>query len=159
MVRAYTRIFSDVAFANRLPSSLPSVPIAVGNKRVVRLAVGSEGRVTDLTVKQEETDVQVAFDVDLLKSKVPFPLFDQDILLATVAADTVSLYRVIPPMSAIAGQPVEFDEETIGYNYKNMDGTYTNNQQYLYLLITPAAAGGITNWKISVTVERDAAGQ
>lgn len=154
MPRIYTRVFSDEAFASRLPSSQPSVVIGGGMKRLVRMKMGSEGRLTDLTVKQLEIEGQVPFQVEVFKSRIPFPNFDIDIVVATAPVDTVSLYRVIPPMSGPAGFPVEFDEETLGYAYKNMDGSYTNNQQFLYLLIEPTAAGP-TTWKISMTVERD----
>lgn len=154
MARVYTRIFSDEAFAARLPSSQPAVVIAGGMKRIVRMKVGSEGRLTDLTVKQVESEGQVPFRVEVLKSKIPFPQIDVDIAVATAPVDTIGLYRVIQPMTIPAGFPAEFDEETIGYAYKNMDGSYTNNQQFLYVLIEPTA-GGPTTWKISMTVERD----
>lgn len=154
MPRVYTRIFSDEAFAARLPSSQPSVVIAGDMKRIVRMKMGSEGRLTDLTVKQLETEGQVPFEVEIFKSKVPFPLTDIDIPVAQAPADTPGLYRVIPPMSGPAGFPVEFDEESLGFAYKNMDGTWTENQQFLYILIEPTAAGP-TTWKISMTVERD----
>jgi hypothetical protein len=154
MPRVYTRILSDEAYAARMPSSQPAVVIAGGMKRIVRMKMGSEGRLTDLSVKQLETEGQVPFTVEVLKSKVPFPVFDLDIPVATAPNDSLTLYRVVPPMVGPAGFPVEFDEESLGYAYKNMDGGWTENQQFLYLLLTPTA-GGPTTWKISMTVERD----
>lgn len=154
MPRVYTRIFSDEAFAARMPSSQPAVAIGGGMKRVVRMKMGSEGRITDLSVKQVETEDQVPFTVDVLKSKIPFPLVDQDLDVALPPNDALTLYRAVPQMVGPAGFPAEFDEETIGYAYKNMDGTWTENQQFLYLLITPTA-DDVTTWKISMTVERD----
>jgi len=158
MPRVYTRIFSNEAYQLRLPSSKPAVAIGAGMMRLVALKVGSEGRLTDLTVKQDEADgTQVAFSVEVLKSRVPFPLVDTDFAVGTPPVDTISLYRVIPPQTAPATFPVEFNEQTVGYAYKNMDGSYTNNQQFLYLLLTPTGAGVTTNWKISVSVERSIA--
>jgi len=155
MPRVYTRIFSNEAYAARIPSSQPAVAITTGNKRVVRLKLGSEGRITDMSVKQTETEVQVPFTIELLKSKIPFPLFDQDILIATAPVDSLVLYRALPTQVGPAGFPVEIDADTLGFAYKNMDGTWTENQQFLYMLIEPAGALGTTTWKISITVERD----
>jgi hypothetical protein len=157
MARVYTRVFSDEAFAARLPSSQPSIVIAGGMKRVVRLKVGSEGRATALAIKQLETEGQVPFNAELLKSKVPYKVFDQDIPVATAPVDTLSLYRASPFMTAPAGFPVEFDPENLGYAYKNMDGTSTNNFPFLYLLIEPTA-GGATTWKVMISVHHDLAG-
>jgi hypothetical protein len=153
MPRVYTRIFSDEAFAARLPSSQPAVVIGGTKKRIVRMKMGSEGRLTELTVKQLESEAQVAFTIEVLKSKIPFPVVDADIGVAVVPVDTISLYRVILPIVGVAGSPIQLDEQH-GFAYKNMDGGWTENQQFLYLLIEPTAAVA-TTWKVSMTVERD----
>lgn len=154
MSRVYTRIFSDESYAAQAPSSQPSVVIGANSKRMVRMKVGSEGRITDVTVKQLESQTQVPFSVDILKSRIPFPDIDVDIPNATAPADTIELYSAIPTITAIAGAVAELETNEIGYAYKNMDGSYTNNQQYLYMLLQPTA-GVSTTWKIEITVERD----
>lgn len=160
MSRKYTRLFSDNAFAQRIPNAQPSVAIGVTQMRTIRVKAPSEGRITDLSIKQEETDgVQVAFEAEVLKSVVPWPLIDQDFPTATAANDSVTLYRAVPKQIGAAGFPIEFDEENLGYAYRNMDGNYTNNQRFIYILLAPGGvgvgAGTITNWKISMTIESD----
>jgi hypothetical protein len=160
MARIYTRVFSDKAYQARLPSSRPSPAIAAGKKRLVRTPMGSEGRIVDLSVKQTESETQVAFTVDILKSKLPFPDgVDADIPVAQAAADTLDLYRVGTQIVVGAGNFGELVTTEIGYAYKNMDGTSTNNQPELYLLITPTSAGTTTTWKISITVESQLAAE
>lgn len=155
MDRVYSRIFSNAAFAAGLPSSKPEVAIGAGMMQMIALKVGSEGRVTALAVKQDPADgTQVAFVVELLKSRIPFPQVDTDIPVGTAPADTLALYRVISQQTAVSGDTVEFNQQTDGYAFKNMDGSYTNNQQFLYLLLTPTGAGDTTNWQIQIDVTR-----
>ncbi len=95
------------------------------------------------------------FTVDVLKSRLPFPDIDQDIPTATLPKDTLDLYRAFDQIVALAGTTAKTDTEAQGYAYKNMDGNWTNNQEFLYVLITPNVPGAATTWKISLTVERD----
>ena len=51
------------------------------------------------------------------------------------------------------GQHGQLQQDNQGYAYRNIDGTSTNNQRYVYVLINPTSAAGPTTWDISVTVE------
>lgn len=156
MARIFTRIFSNAAVTAKMPTAKPSVTITNTNKYIVRLDVGVEGRLTGLTVLQEETDgSKCAFTVDLFKSLLPWPTINQDFPTATTPEDSPTLYRVFPTKSAIASAAVELEDDSPGFAYRNMDAASTGSLPYLYLLITPTTPGATTHWKICITVERD----
>lgn len=156
MARIFTRIFSNAAVAARLPTAKPSVTIANTSKYLLRLDIGVEGRLTGLTVLQEETDgVHCAFTVDLYKSTLPWPLINQSFPTGDTPIDSPALYRVFPTKNGVISGVVELEDDSPGFAYRNMDGASTASPPYLYLLITPTAPGAITHWKVSVTVERD----
>ena len=155
MGRVYQRIYSDVAFAAGIKSSQPSITITAGNMRLVRLKVGSEGRLTQLAVVQESTDSGlVNFTVDVLKSLIPYPFPDEDFATATLPNDVLDLYKILPTITvSTPGNVGSLDDDEPGYAYKNMDGSWTMNQQFIYVLIKPTSAVTDTHWRLSVTVE------
>lgn len=146
-IKTFSRLYSDEFPPARHVE--PAIVIGAGMKRCVRVKCASEGRLTEVSVIQQ-SGAAVAFTVDVFKSKFPFTP-DTDIPVATLPADDLTLYRVIPTQSALAGTPVEF-EDSYGFNFLNLDGTPTNNERYLYMLITPAPASPITTWNAIMTV-------
>lgn len=159
MSKKYTKIFSDPAFQARIPKVSPSVRIGTGMLQAVRVKAPSEGRLTSLTVKQTEAEAQVVFEAEILYSSLPYPAVDQDVATATAPGDTISLYRILAKQVGAAGFPIEVDEENTGFAYRNVDGDYTNNQRYIYIVIAPGGfgvgAGAPTSWKIETTIESD----
>jgi hypothetical protein len=159
MSRKYTKIFSDPAYTARMPNASPSVVIAAGQQQAIRVKAPSEGRLTSLTIKQEETEAQVIFEVEILYSQLPYPVVNVDQPAATVPGDTLALYRVLPKQAGAAGFPIEIDEQADGFAYRNTDGNYTNNQRFIYIVIAPGGfgigAGAESTWKIETTIESD----
>jgi hypothetical protein len=158
MSKKYTKIFSDPAFQARMPKVSPSIRIGLNQLQAVRVKAPSEGRLTSLTVKQTEGEAQVVFEVEILHSLLPFPAVDQDVPTATVPGDTIALYRILAKQVGAAGFPIEIDEESSGFAYRNTDGDYTNNQRYIYVIIAPGGFGvgaAISSWKVEVTIESD----
>ena len=139
--------------------SSPSVHIGAAQQQAIRVKAPSEGRFTSLTIKQEETEAQVVFEAEILYSMVPYPVVNVDQPSATVPADTVALYRILSKQVGAAGFPIEVDEQSTGFAYRNTDGNYTNNQRFLYIVLAPGGfgvgAGADTTWKVEATVESD----
>lgn len=150
MEQIYTRIHSNEARSLGIPNAQPAVVITAGMKRLVTLKMPSFGRITDVAVKQKSTEVLVPFVVELFKSKVLFTP-DLDIAVATLPADDPELYRILGPLSALAGAAAELEDNDPGYPFRNMDGGYTNNQRFIYILINPTGAGTTTTWDVAVT--------
>ena len=161
MAKNNTRLYSDVAYAQRQPFSLPSVRIAAGMLHVVRVKNPSEGRLTHISIKQTDGETEVNFEVEILKSLIPWPFPDMDVATATAAADDTTLYRILPKQVGAAGFPIEVMDEATGYAYRNMDGNHTNNQRYIYVVIAPGGfavgAGTATTWKLRTVVQNDTA--
>lgn len=145
--KPYTRLFTN-NFIPKKGNVSPAISIGAGMQRCVRVRSASEGRITKLDVVQV-SGTAANFTVELLKSSYPFPP-DVDITEGTAAADNLALYRIVPSQTATAGNTVSLDSDNPGYNYLNMDGTPTNNQRYVYLVIIPAAASPATVWEATV---------
>jgi len=159
MSKKYTKLYSDPAFQARMPKVSPSIRIGALQLFPIRVPAPSEGRLTSLTIKQTEAEAQVVFECEVLYSLLPYPTVDQDVPTAAVPGDSVPLYRILPKQVGAAGFPIEVDEQSTGYAYRNTDGDYTNNQRYIYVVLAPGGfgvgAGAITSWKVEITVESD----
>lgn len=159
MSKHVTRVYSDVAYQQRLPFAQPSVQIAAGKLHVVRVKAPSEARLTHIAVKQTDAEAQVIFEVEILKSQLPWPFPDQDVATGLAPADDVTLYRILAKQIGAAGFPIEVMDEATGYVYRNMDGNNTNNQRYIYVVIAPGGfgigAGAPTSWKLRTAVDTD----
>lgn len=154
MEQVYTRIHSNEARLAGIPHAQPAIVIGAGMQRCARLKMPHFGRLTDVMVRQKSTEVQVNFTVDVLKSKFPF-VPDTDVVAGTPPADDLTLYRVIDRQTGVAGTPVEVAADGNGFPYRNMDGTYTENQRFLYVLIIPELAGTLTTWDVALTTVYD----
>jgi hypothetical protein len=153
--KTYTRIFSD-SYLPRTRHVEGNIEIAHGMQRCVRVRCVSEGRITKLSVRQKAGE-SVAFTVEVLKSAYPFPP-DTDIPYGTPPAGDLSLFRIIPQQTAAAGDAVELEKDTPGYNFVNLDGTPTNNQRFVYLVIIPEPTNGPvlpTEWEAVISFAMD----
>ena len=151
MSASYVRIHSDAAIGANIKNAQPSVTIAQNMKRLVRIKFVATGRLTGLEVRQTG-GTNVAFTVDLLTTKAPYPP-DTDVPVGDAAAITISTYRVIPQIVGTAGNPASFDDDTFGYLFRNVDGGFTDQQRYLYVLITPIDDVDPTTWDIRLEAE------
>lgn len=154
MGRLITAIFSDTG------PGMPAAPksgvknsITIGAAQLacVRIPCSSDGTLKQLAVVQTG-GTAVAVTIELLCSKLPFPVgLSAD---STVSAVPLALYRVMATLSAGAGSAAELlpDYQT-GWPFHNVDGDYTMNERYLYLLIIPTASAGTTKWDAILVTE------
>lgn len=127
--------------------------IAIGKMLVVKVPVGcSEGWLNELVVKQA-SGTAVGFSVEVLDSVVPYTVGEHDYNAA--AAATLDLFQVIDKITATAGNVAKLRVAELGYSYINGDGSPTNNEPYLYLVIIPDNAGTITTWQATITTTKD----
>lgn len=159
MAKVFNRAYIGLGFPadSSLPRyALPRIKIAAGSYRVVRVPLASEGRLTKLFVKQVAGSA-VPFVVQILQSKAVYGVFDQDIVLPATPAIDPELVEVCGELNGAAGSPVEINADHQGFPFINMDGSSTNNQQYLYLAVIPDAGAPDTEWEASIKIERDVA--
>lgn len=135
---------------NGSPKSQPAITVTAGKKRCVAVGFNSQGTISRITVKQTG-GTPVAVTVELFDSQIPFP--PGEYLSAASPADDLSLYRIMPPMTATAGNAIENLEDQFGFKYHNQDGGFTDNQRFIYLLIAPTSAGDMTTWDVVIAGE------
>jgi hypothetical protein len=154
MGRLITAIYSDTGPGMpNAPKSGVSSSIQIGARQLVciRVKSSSEGTLKQLIVLQTAGPA-VAFTVELLASKLPYP---PGLMPDTaVSAVPIQLYRVMAPISAGAGSPAELAPDyQQGWPFHNVDGDYTMNERYIYLVIIPTGSVASTKWDVSVIME------
>jgi len=152
MDQVYKAIYTGIAGSPPVPRARPAIIIPVAMKRCERITLFSQGFITRITVRQTG-GVPVAADIDLFDSKVVFAAGDHPVL--ALPGDDPELYKVIPSQNIPAGVPLEVINQQDGFPFLNQDGTYADNQRYLYLLINPTGAAGVTTWDVSLTTRRN----
>lgn len=149
MPKVYVKKYTN----NASPKSLPSITIDSGNIRCIQVGFPSEGYLTRLVVAQT-AGTSVAFNVDLLDSKIPYPPGEYP--SGTLPLDNLQIYQIISTQNIEApGTILELINSNYGYPFHNADGTYTANQRYLYLVIYPISASTQTTWDVSLTAHTD----
>lgn len=154
MGRLITSIYSDTGPGMPgAPKSgvSPSVQIGAGQLTCIRVRSSSEGTLKQLIVLQTGGPA-VAFTVELLASKLPFPpgLMPD----TTVPAVPIQLYRVMAPMSGGAGSAAELTPDyQSGWPFHNVDGDYTMNERYIYMVIIPTGSVAPTKWDAAIIIE------
>lgn len=155
MLKVYSKMLTGLGFPadSTLPKNTkPRMVIAAASLRSESISLLSEGQLKRLSIIQT-AGVAVAFEVELFDSKIPFPV--GEVSDATVPADTPDNYRVIPRQIGVSGVGLSVNTMTDGYSFANKDGTPTNNERLLYIVIIPTSSGGETEWDVAITVERD----
>ena len=147
----YTRYHSDAAVAAGVPNAQPSITIGAGKKRLVKVKFVSQGRLTDVDIVQTG-GASVAAVVDILKSGKAFPP-DTDVPVGNSPTLPLLSLDIVPTINVSSGAHGTLQQDNTGYAFRNIDGTSTNNQRYVYVLINPTSAGGATTWDIQLTVE------
>ena len=147
----YTRYHSDAAVAAGIPNAQPSVTIGAGKKRLVRVKFVSQGRLTDVDIVQSG-GTAVAAVVDVLKSQAAFPP-DVDVPVGDSPTLPLLSLDICPTIDVASGGHGTLQQDNQGYAFRNIDGTSTNNQRFVYVLINPTSAGGPTTWDIQLTTE------
>lgn len=134
--------------------SQPAITIAAGNRKVIRFKAGlAEGRVCRVFVKQASGGgTSVGFQVRIQSTKETYG--DDGTTAAYNAAVTgqVSLFDVIAPITATAGNAADLRYSQGGDPYQNDDAAGgTERESYLYLVIIPTAAPDQSTWDVAIT--------
>lgn len=148
MSKIYSVIYSD----NGGPRAKPSIVIPAGDLRCERIKVYTEGRITQLVVKQVD-GTPVDFKVELLKSRLPYPPNAEQSIPYTPTYGP-EIYRILPQQSGTLGI-LEVTHEQTGWAYLNVDAGYTDSEPFVYLVIIPTSAAGETTWDVCITAVRD----
>lgn len=133
------------------PNVYDSIVIPAAKRMCVKVPCMDMGYLKQLVVDQVG-GTDKAFTVDLYNSELPFAEGEH----ADSASPSVNaaLYRVIPQQSITSGSALDLAPDyEVGWSFRNMDGDWTNNQRYLYLVITPTASAGETTFEAMLTFD------
>lgn len=123
------------------------ITIATGKRKCIRVEFPAEGYLNRLIVWQAG-GTNKAFTVELFNSVVPHAVGEAD--YNDAYAVNLEPYRIQHPVtaaiSAISGAVLSLVSSTHGFPYRNLDGTPTNEQGYVYLVITPDNSTDLTTW-------------
>jgi hypothetical protein len=134
--------------------SKAAITIGVGLRRTLAIPCFSEGRVTHLYIKQV-SGTNVAFDVELLSSKVPYPVGTPAYNAA--AAQNPNGFRAIPKQTqVVSGNALEY-WDSWGTPFVNQDQAgHTVNERFLYLTIIPVNLATSSTWEVTLVLASDA---
>lgn len=154
MGKVYSKTY-NTNYANISKASAP-LSVAVSTKQCFRIPFPSEGFLEKLIVYQA-TGTSCAFEVELLNSAIPYA--PGAFANAATPADNLAPYRIqVPatgPLAAGAGGVISLSAEGFGIGFRNIDGSFTANQRYVYLLINPISAAGTTTWNVTIQCRTD----
>ncbi len=143
-----SKVYSIKYTGQDLPKSRDPIVISAGNLRSVAVPFMTEGYITRLVVKQT-AGANVNCVIELLDSEVPDPPGEQ--VVATDPADDIELYRIIAQQTLTSGSALVVLNQEYGYPFHNQDGTFTDNQRFIYLVLKPQSAATSTTWEVAMT--------
>jgi hypothetical protein len=143
-----SKVYSIKYTGAALPKARAPITITAGNLRSVPVAFLTEGYITRLVIKQTG-GTPVAAVVEVLDSKIPFPVGQYAV--ATAAADDIELYRIIAQQAVTSGAALTLIHEEYGFPFHNQDGTFSDNQRYIYIVIKPTSSLDTTTWEMAIT--------
>lgn len=134
-MKIYSRTYSE--HYTQIAKALPPLAVPLGKKTCFQIPFPSEGVLEAVIVSQVSTDlVPASATIELLNSALPFPPGNYDIL--ATSADAIEHYRILTtPLVVTPGSAAVMDEADFGRGFRNIDGGWTLNQRYVYLLINP----------------------
>ncbi len=144
-----------------LPYARDPITVSASKMRCVQVPLTTEGRLTRLILTQTG-GVDCDCLIDVLDSQVPYA--PGEYTAGTAADDEIELYRVIPQQTLDNGGPAVLLHEEYGFPYHNQDGTYTDSQRYLYVILQPVVNSGAqtlaapayeTTWEMAITVSSE----
>jgi hypothetical protein len=152
------KVYSKMYNANSANIAKASPPLTVTANKMTcfQIPFPSEGFMERVVVYQA-TGAPVAFSVEILNSRIPYP--PGDYVNGAAAADKLENYRIqVPPTSALtaaSGAVLTVADENFGEGFRNVDGGFTLNQRYIYLLINPTGNAGTTTWNVTLQCRTD----
>jgi hypothetical protein len=134
------------------PKAKDPIAINAGKMKCVAVPFPSQGFVTKLIVVQSGGPA-VGVAVELLDSKIPFPVGEY--ATGTAPLDELAHYQILKSQNASAGNFVAVRGEEAGFPFVNRDSTFTDNQRFVYLVISPIGAVSATQWDATIICHRD----
>lgn len=153
-MKIYSKAY-NVNYANIAKAS-PPLLVPSGKMGCFKIPFPSEGFMERVVIYQA-TGTSVAFGAELLNSQIPYP---PGIYTSGASpVDKLEQYRIqspnTAPMTALAGAVISMGNENFGEGFRNIDGGWTLNQRYIYLLINPTSAGVDTTWNVFLQCRTD----
>lgn len=153
-MKIYSKAY-NVNYANIAKASAP-LTVTANKMTCFQIPFPSEGFMERVVVYQA-TGTPVAFSVEILNSRIPYP--PGDYTNGASPVDKLENYRIQSPataaLSALAGAVITVGDENFGDGYRNVDGGWTLNQRYVYLLINPTSNTTTTTWNVMLQARTD----
>ena len=139
--------------ADPIPYALPPISIPAGDLMMTAVPFPHKGILERLCVEQA-SGTPVAFTARLFNSQQVLAPGNYPVAQALNNPDLYDVFDII--LTATAGNPAKVGaEHDFGYGFLNADGTNSNPQRFLYLLITPTLASGVTTWNVMLQARLD----
>jgi hypothetical protein len=153
-MKIYTRIYS--AQYEHIAKAQAPLSVAAGKMVCFQIGFPSEGFMEKAVIWQA-SGTNAAFQVELLNSQIPYP---PGVYTSNASpADVLNMYRLqIPPTAALSqtsGNVLTLTDDNFGIGWRNIDGGFTLNQRYIYLLINPQSSGVTTTWNVYLQCRTD----
>lgn len=146
-----TQLWSDDATSGS-SGSHASITIHSGKGICIKVPCRSEGHLRQFAIKQVSGTAKAA-TVDFYMTVNAYAVgeFDDSDSPGVTAPE---VFKVLPQISVSSGVAYNLTPDTeIGYPYKNLDGTHTVNQNYIYMVIIPTSSSGTTVWDALVMTD------
>lgn len=132
-----------------LPKARPPITVTHQKMRSVKVSLVTEGSLTRIVLKQTGGTAKIC-KIRVLDSGIPYP--EGEYNAGTSADDDVELYEIISQQTLTpAGSALAVINQEYGYPFHNQDGTYTDNQRYIYIILEPQASADDTTWDLAIT--------
>lgn len=148
MEKVYSVQYTGDGSAPPTRRTRPALTIPAGKLLSTAVPGQREGFLERLYVEQTGGS-PVAFTVELLNSLAPYSAGVHSDSFAP--ATNVKVFRVIDQQQLAAGEALELSYSGYGVAFHNQDGTYTDSNRLLYLVIIPQASGETTTWDVTLT--------
>jgi len=144
-MKVYNQSYSTLAKA-AASAAFDNIVIAAGQSYFLQVPFPYEGVLEKIRCKQA-SGPSVAFTVDVYESDLGITKFGSAVHSIPAWAP---LFEVVNQMSATAGNVVRELTSGIDATFRNVDGTQTVPQRFLYVHIAPTAAADVTEWMLSL---------
>ncbi len=130
------------------PGVYNSIDVTHTKKRCVKVPLLDVGYIKQMVIKQTGGTAKAAV-VDLYCSSIPFA--EGEYAVATAGSGVPDLYKIMPSQAVVSGTTLDITPDyEVGWPFRNVDGDYTNNQRYVYLVINPTSSVDLTTWDVLI---------
>jgi hypothetical protein len=146
----YSTQYNNIKFA-KAPLFVPN-----GYLTCFKIPFPSEGFLERFIMSQA-TGTSCDFSVEILCSTIPYP--PGNYVAGTLPVDALPFYRIqVPPTAPFlgtAGNILSMDDTNFGVGFRNIDGGWTANKRFIYLVISPTTPGSDTTWNVQIQCRTD----